>query len=98
MQCLTCRHEFTDVEGPRAAISIMVMGDEYIYSYVYCARCGNYTVESYHDRFMGDDEISFFSIDKGEGDRAVELIAACHEPHNKFCDCESHKALYYGRP
>lgn len=98
MRCLTCDHEFTDADAPRAAIAIFVMGDEYIYSYRSCSRCGQYTVESYHDRFMGDDDISFFPLAKADGDRAIELIAACPDPQNKHCDCDSHKALYYGRP
>lgn len=98
MNCLTCGKPFDDTDEPRAGISIMVMGDEYIYSYVYCSRCGGYTVESYHDRFLGDADISFFSVDRETGDRAIELIRACPEPHNKYCECQSHKALYYGTP
>lgn len=83
----------------RTAISIFVLGDEYIYSYWWCARCGCYTVEAYHDRFMGESEIGFLPpISKEEGDRAVAIIRACPTPHDKFCECASHRAMYRGRP
>lgn len=95
--CIKCRAPFA---GPaRAAISIFVMGDEYIYSYYYCDSCAHYTVEAYHDRFLGEDEVSFLpAVDKDLGDYAVELIQACPRPGNKNCDCPSHRALYYGLP
>jgi hypothetical protein len=95
--CIKCKTAFK--RNAKAAISILVMGDEYIYSYYYCDECEHYTVEAYHDRFMGEDEISFLPpIGRTEGDYAVELIEACATPMNKNCDCASHKALYHGRP
>ena len=88
--CIKCQAAFKS--EARASISIFVMGDEYIYSYYYCDECEHYTVEAYHDRFMGEDDISFLPpIGRTEGDYAVELIEACATPMNKRCDCASHK-------
>lgn len=95
MNCAECGHP---VPSALAAIAVFVAGDEYIYSYFFCERCDVYTVEGYHDRFMGDDEAFMLPpISKDEGDRAVELIRACPDPLNKLCDCPSHAALYTGR-
>ena len=44
-----------------ASISGSIMGDEYVESYYFCKRCGIYTVEIYHDRFLGEDNISMRS-------------------------------------
>lgn len=97
MKCVKCGEEFQHGERARAAISIFVLGDEYMYSYWHCRGCDMYTVESFHDRFMGDDEITFLPpIARDVGDRCVELVRACPSPHDKHCDCPSHRALYYG--
>lgn len=98
MHCIKCKRTFTETDGPRAGISISVMGDECIYTYIYCAACGMYTVDSYYDRFLGESEISAFSVDKETGDRAIEIILACPDPYNKNCNCPSHKEMYYGVP
>jgi hypothetical protein len=95
---MKCQREFTASDGPRAGISISVMGDEYIYTYIYCINCGLYTVDTYYDRFLGEAEVSAFSVDKETGDRAIELIRACPDPFDKNCNCPSHKAMYYGTP
>lgn len=95
MKCLTCGN----IAIKRSAISIFVFGDEYIYTYFFCRKCNTYTVESYHDSFMGDDVITFLPpISKEEGDEAIKLINLCPDPMNKHCDCSSHKALFYGAP
>jgi hypothetical protein len=99
MQCSHCAKEFGEGTKARAGISILVMGDEYIYSYWFCEACDKYTVESYHDRFMGDDEVTLLPpVSKEVGDRCVELVRACREPFDKHCECASHKKLYYGLP
>jgi hypothetical protein len=99
MKCINCQRVFPEQQKARAAIAIFVIGDEYLYSYWYCEACTHYTIEAYHDRFMGDDEISFLPpMPKEVGDKAVELIRACPEPMDKNCECPSHKALYYGLP
>ena len=99
MECCQCAREFDKAENARAAISIFVMGDEYIYSYWYCVSCGFYTVEWYHDCFMGDDDVGFLApVPRDVGDHCVQLIQACPDPFNKHCDCESHRQLYYGLP
>lgn len=95
MNCVRCAKGL-----PRAlaGISIFVIGDEYIYSYFWCDACGAYSVEGYHDRFMGDSEVfALPAVSREEGDRAVALIRACPNPHDKWCDCASHRALYTGR-
>ena len=75
------------------------MGDEYIYSYWFCEACSVYTVESYHDQFIGADEVTFLPpVPKVLGDRCVELVRACPCPGDKHCVCASHQALYYGLP
>ncbi|MFH1810055.1 MAG: hypothetical protein ABIJ09_15015 [Pseudomonadota bacterium] len=95
--CLCCQAPLVD--EARAGIAISVMGDEVIYTYLFCAQCQHYTVEAYHDHFLGDDEVSLLpALDKAEGDAALALIRACPDPMNKNCDCASHRALYHGRP
>jgi hypothetical protein len=78
-----------------AFISGSIMGDEYIESYYFCSRCEVYTVEIYHDRFLGEDEISVRGpVLKPEGDAMVELIKQCSEPWNKKCRCKAHQSYF----
>lgn len=99
MKCIQCGQGFLPDARARAAIAIFVLGDEVIYSYWYCAACETYTVEAFHDRFLGEHDISFLPpMHKAVGDRCVELIGACPDPGNKHCDCASHRALYHGVP
>lgn len=98
MECLKCGKILGPEDTPRAGISIFVMGDEYIYTYVRCSSCGEYTVEAYHDRFMGEDDVTTFTVSRETGEKAIELIKACPAPYDKWCECDSHKALYYGFP
>ncbi len=98
MKCARCSLELP-AAARRAGISIFVGGDEYTYTYWYCESCLHYTVESYHDRFVGEDSIDVLPpVPKAIGDCALALIAACPQPFDKWCDCPSHKALYYGVP
>lgn len=95
MRCTTCAAELPKAD---AAISVFVIGDEYTYSYFRCPACGNYTVEGFHDRFMGESHVFLLPpIPASEGERAVALIRTCPEPGDKWCECEAHKALYTGR-
>ncbi len=99
MKCLKCGSEFQAGQRAKAVICIFVMGDEYIYSYFPCAHCGYYTIESYCDRFSGEEEASFLQpVPREVGEKCVELIRACPNPRDKTCGCPSHKALYYGTP
>ena len=99
MKCVQCQQAFPTGSLARAGISIFVMGDEYIYSYWRCDACGFYTVESYHDRFTGEDEVTFLpAVSREIGDRCVALVQACPTPFDKYCECRSHRALYYGLP
>jgi len=98
MDCANCGTYIGEIKDKDASISILVMGDEYIYSYFRCPSCGMYAAERYLDRFMGDSEIALMKpIPEDEGERIIELIQGCAHPNDKFCQCESHKALYHGR-
>jgi hypothetical protein len=92
VKCIRCKADLG--RKPRAAIAIMVGGDERIQSWFWCDGCAVYTGEDFHDRFLGDsDAHAFGPIAKAEGDRIVALVAACPNPQNKYCDCASHRAL-----
>ena len=87
IDCITCKRPLS-----RAAfISVLVMGDEYIHSFFLCEACNQYTVELYHDHFMGDDSVSTHRKSREEGDRLVKLIETCSTPEEKFCKCPAHK-------
>jgi hypothetical protein len=98
IRCSQCDREF-DRKGEDtfvASISGSIMGDEYIESYLFCDNCRVYTVEIYHDRFLGEDEISVRGpLSKSEGDEKVKLIQQYPEPWDKKCRCEAHRA-YFG--
>ncbi len=80
-----------------ASISGSIMGDEYIESFYFCDLCQVYTVEIYHDRFLGDEEIFVKGpMSKQEGDEKVELIRQCSEPWDKKCRCEAHRSYFDG--
>lgn len=98
IRCSQCEREFDEKEKDKsmASISGSIMGDEYIESYFFCNNCGVYTVEIYHDRFLGEDEISVRGpVSKSEGDGKITLIQQCPEPWNKKCRCEAHRS-YFG--
>jgi hypothetical protein len=79
-----------------ASICGSIMGDEHIETYFFCNTCGVYTVEVYHDRFLGEDEVHMRGpVSKTEGDAAIGLIKQCSTPWNKKCDCEAHRS-YFG--
>ena len=63
-----------------ASISGGIMGDEYIESYYFCKSCGVYTLEVYHDRFLGEEDVSVRGpLPKAQGDAKVELIRQCSQ-------------------
>ena len=83
IRCSQCRRDFDQKAGGRcvASISGSILGDEYIESYYFCNQCEVYTVEIYHDRFLGEDEVSVRGpVPKSEGNAEVELIRECSEP------------------
>jgi hypothetical protein len=99
MDCANCKTFVGELRDKKGSISILVMGDEYIYCYFDCQACGMYTAEQYHDRFIGDASIAVMApIPMEVGEKILALIADCPKPNNKFCDCDSHKALYTGLP
>jgi hypothetical protein len=99
IRCSRCGKDFDlqEVDKPVASISGSIMGDEYIESYYFCSQCGVYTVEVYHDRFLGDDDIFVRGpIPKQEGDAKVGLIRQCSEPWDKKCRCQAHQSYFDG--
>ena len=97
IKCAKCGREFDRRGGdhPAAAMAGEVMGDEYIESFFFCAACGVYTQEIYHDRFLGDDSVTVSGpIDKARGDELVELIRRCPDPMNKKCECDAHRQYF----
>src|SRR5512137_76845 len=96
IRCSQCGRQF-DKEELLASISGSVMGDEYTDSYYFCSQCEVYTVEIYHDRFLGEDDVSIRGpVSKSEGDAKVELIRQCPEPWDKKCRCEAHRSYFQG--
>jgi len=98
VKCASCGVDLAaDVDRTRKGfICASIMGDEHIETYFFCEACGVYTVEDYHDRFMGDDEVSTSGpVSKDKGDRKLAIIARCPDPANKRCRCEAHRE-YFG--
>jgi len=97
--CSKCGKELEGKEGGDrvASISGSIMGDETIDSFYFCNNCGVYTIEGYHDRFMGDEEVSTRGpLSKEEGDEKVRWIKECSEPWDKKCRCPAHQAYFGG--
>ena len=100
IRCSECGRIFDREAGDRSVASISggIMGDEYIESYYFCNQCQVYTVEVYHDRFLGEEEISVRGpVPKTEGDALIELIKQCDEPWNKKCRCKAHQSYFQGQ-
>lgn len=96
IRCSQCGREF-DKKERLASISGSVIGDEYIDSYYFCSQCDVYTVEVYHDRFLGEDDVSIRGpVPKSEGHAMVQLIRQCSEPWNKKCRCKAHQTYFQG--
>ena len=97
IQCSKCGREFDrkGLDRPAAVICGEVMGDEYIESYFFCAACGVYTQEVYHDRFLGEDSVGVHGpLPKAKGDEMVELIRQCPDPMDKKCNCDAHRRYF----
>ena len=85
------------IDGFVPSISGGIMGDEYIESYYLCTHCSVYTIEVFHDRFIGEEDIYFRGpVSKAQAESKIELIRQCPEPRNKKCRCEAHRS-YFGR-
>ncbi|MCU0722946.1 MAG: hypothetical protein MUC63_04925 [Planctomycetes bacterium] len=98
MKCAHCGIEIPE-GAPEAAIAIFVLGDEVIYSYRPCPACRWTLVRGLHDHFMGDTQaFDVATVPPDVGARCVELVRKCPNPQSKYCECDSHKALYYGLP
>ncbi len=98
VQCSKCGKDLEKDEGARVtSISGSVMGDENTDTYYFCKSCGVYTIEVYHDRFLGEGEISIRGpLSKEDGDAKVRLIGECPEPWDKKCRCPAHRTYFEG--
>jgi hypothetical protein len=98
IRCSQCGRDLDQaMDRPVASISGSIMGDEYTESFFFCSQCDVYTVEIYHDRFLGDDDVFVRGpISKPEGDAKVELIKQCSEPWDKKCRCKAHQSYFDG--
>lgn len=94
MLCANCQHDLGDTSQRDAFIAVEIAGDEYIFSYWRCDACGYYTLETYHGRFSGSEEITAGDpIPANEGDAIVALIEQCPTPSNKRCSCPVHQKI-----
>lgn len=83
----------------RAAIRLFVLGHECVYTYWRCRTCAHYSVESCWDTWDGSDPTTLLGpLSPEVGDRCMALIAACPNPMDEGCGCDSHRALYFGTP
>lgn len=96
VNCLQCQGEL-GADSREESISGSIMGDEYIETYYFCQACGVYTVEIYHDRFLGEDDVFFRGpLSREEGRDKTDLIRQCSEPWNKKCRCPAHREYFGG--
>ncbi len=77
---------------PAATIALLVMGDEHIESYWFCAACDACTVRVACDHFHGEYEVwTRGPFERARGEDAVRRIAACPDPLEKYCKCPTHR-------
>ena len=99
MNCSKCGTLLVEGEhdGPVAAISGSIMGDEYTDSWYFCSACQVYTLRTCRDRFTNEDIVTVHDpIDKTTGDAKVALITQCRTPWNKRCRCPAHLEYFGG--
>jgi hypothetical protein len=73
------------------------MGDEYTESYYFCDLCQAYTVEIFHDHYLGEGDVLIKGpMTKAEGDAKVDLVGRCPTPWDKKCRCDAHIAYFGG--
>ena len=99
MKCVQCGLEYSEQGELEQVASIAggIMGDEYIETYYFCKVCQVYTVEVYHDRFCGEDTVSFRGpLTEAEGNAKVEIIRRCPDPQSKRCRCGAHQQYFEG--
>ncbi len=95
VRCSRCGRLF-EKEECVGCISGRIMGDECTDSYYWCGGCAVYTVRLCREVFAGPETAHDSEpIPREEGDRRLELIRSCPEPHHERCRCEGHRA-YFG--
>ena len=89
VDCTGCKKE---LPARVAFICVKPMGDEYIYSFYFCAACDVYSKEIFVDRFFGPHAISVVGpIAKSEGDADVRAIRGCPDSSDEYCGCAAHR-------
>jgi hypothetical protein len=97
IKCAGCGREFrTEEPGERvASISGSIMGDEYIDTWYRCPACDRYTVDDYHDAFLGESTVRVRGpVSRADGDPLVALIRRCDRPWDKKCRCPAHREYF----
>ncbi len=91
--CLACGAAL----GERAAfLCVRVAGNEKVHSWFECA-CGQWTVETWTDRFMGGSETHLSGpLDSAQGRTALSVAQSCPQPSDDRCDCDAHRRLKSG--
>jgi hypothetical protein len=89
---VACRKCGATLSERAAGIAVLGHGDEYIHTYFLCARCDAWTVEVFHDAFMGESSVwTRGPLSRAEGDADVERIRRCPSPGDKTCGCETYR-------
>ena len=98
IECTKCGKIIANDDMPNisASISGSIMGDEYVETYFYCKDCEVYTIEIYHDRFLGEDDIRIQGpVSKIHGDEKIKIINKCNQPWIKKSRANAH-LKYFG--
>lgn len=99
MDCLGCGRPLERARDRLLGFSVDVAGDDHVYTYFACGGCGALSVECYHDRFLGDADVTWLGpFPAAVGERVAALLRACPDPHDRWCECPAHRALYTGVP
>jgi len=91
MKCVSCNADLGGFDDRVAHLAMEVMGDEYIESIWRCTACEKYTVETYVDRFFGDESVSVSEWSSEKGAARAALFNECPTPSDKQCDCAAHR-------
>lgn len=77
------------------ALTYQKGGDEHTIAIAHCPYCEHFSAITTHDRFMHDACVTTTrALCSNEARTMLAKITACSAPHNKRCDCVSHR--YFG--